>query len=130
MFSSSTDDLMARCVWASALVLVMIAAPIAPTVCEGACGSHAMDTTGGHGHHHGYAATGGTAISGAPHACDHSAHASLAVQQALQALTAPTGEPVQRFSLSHPGRATADARRLYLGHSPPGPFALITPLRV
>lgn len=121
---------MARRVWASALVLVMIAAPIAATVCEAACGSHAMDTTGGHGHHHGYAATGGTAINGTPHACDHSSRASLAVQQALQVLTAPAVEPVQRFSLSHPGGATVNARRLDLGHSPPGLLALITPLRV
>lgn len=126
-----TADLMVRCVWAFALVVVLVGTPVAVTVCQVTCGSHAGHAEAG-AHHHScaFAQAAASAVNGAPHTCDHPSRATVGIQQGLHVLTAPALGPVQAFSLPHTGGVFVAARALDLEHSPPGALALITRLRV
>jgi hypothetical protein len=72
--------LMAQCVWALALVVTMVGAPVAASVCALTCGSHAVDAKDGGAHHHSSASGSAveTALKGAPHSCDHLSSATVA----------------------------------------------------
>lgn len=139
VFNSKQDEtfrlyslLMARWVWALALVTAMVGAPVAASVCALTCGSHPMDARHGGAHHHSSASGSPveTALKGAPHSCDHLSSATVAIQPLLQVLTAPSLAADPAFLLPSADHATVPPCALDVGNGPPGALVLITQLRV
>jgi hypothetical protein len=127
-----TRDVMARHLWALALIAVIAGGPVAARVCQATCTSHDMHAMAGHAHHH--SPPSGplveAAMNAGPHTCRHQPDETVGVQQSLQLLTAPAVAAVAVFSLP-PIAAAALAGHMHdVEHHPPGILPLTTQLRV
>ena len=127
-----TRDLMARRLWAFALSLVILGAPVAARVCQTTCALHDMHAMAGHAHHHSSPARPlvEAAMTAGPHTCHHQPDEMVGVQQTLQLLTAPALAAVPVFSLPPIADAALAGSTLDIEHGPPGILALSTQLRV
>jgi hypothetical protein len=125
---------MARSLWAFALTLVIVGAPVATVVCHVTCETHRahdIDNAGGHAHHSCVSrpTTAAVTVTAVPHDCGHPPANNIGVRQSVHVLDAPT--TVVQVSLRLPERLIVLAMpSRYVEHSPPGTFDLITPLRV
>ena len=117
------------------LALAITGAPVAMTMCEAACASRSVDAVhGGHGEHHSChegASSSQREIAALPHGCGHSdGNDQLGTDNATKAFTPPivlaTGAT---FVAPTFDASTANGVRAVV-HSPPGPLALPTQLRI
>ena len=126
-------DLMVRRLSAWVLASVLVGTPVATAVCGVVCQTHQTHEMGAmaeHAHHsHGGVQTTVATVMSGPHGCEHPFTGLVAVQQVLQALTAPALAAVQPFVPS-PDAAVLVAQSSDIEHSPPGSLALIAQLRV
>lgn len=117
------------------LAFVIVGAPVATAVCQVMCETHQnhdMEAMSGHHAHHSRAVE--STIVGAvirlPHACEHPFDEIVAVQQALQVLSAPVLVAVPPSFVSLVDVAILATQSSTIEHSPPGTVALIAQLRV
>ena len=125
---------MFRLLSACVLAVVIVGAPVATAVCQVVCETHQtheMAAMAEHAHHSHVMAdmTVLTAMS-VPNACAHPPSDSLAVEQAVRALTAPVLVAVQLSFVPPTDVAALATQSSDIEPSPPGALALIAQLRV
>ena len=117
-----------------ALAVAITGAPIAMTMCEAACAARSADAMhGGHGEHHSChegAASNQLEIAGVPHGCGHSDGNDQLGTDVAKVFTPPIVlASCVTFVPPTLDVCTASGVGAVI-HSPPGPLALTTQLRI
>jgi hypothetical protein len=120
---------MPRRLFALALTLATLSAPLTLTLCQVECADAASHDRAAHHSCHEAAAPAAVSMTAVPHACGHTDQEPQSLERAPQMAAAPPAiVPVAGWtpSLVVVARAVPAA----IQHSPPGSFQLISQLRV
>ena len=117
------------------LAFAITGAPVAMAMCEGACAARSVDAMhGGHGEHHSChegVPSNQLEIAAVPHGCGHSdGNDQLGTDNATKVFTPPVVLASCVTFVAPTLDATTANHARAVTHSPPGPLALPTQLRI
>ena len=121
---------MLRRLFALALTVTMMSAPLSLALCHVEC-ADAAASRDRPAHHscHESSESAAVSLTAVPHACGHTDEAPAGFERAQQAVTAPVAV-VPLAAWTPPSAAVVRVVTVAIQHSPPGSFQLVSQLRV